>query len=178
MCRHPLIAASFWLAAAGATAAESPGLGVPLTPERIAAIELTVMPDGNGLPRGAGDAVAGAAVYEQHCRACHGQDGHGGPNDALVGGRGSLTSKSPLKTVGSYWPYATTLFDYVRRAMPYPAPGSLSADEVFSVTAYLLFENGIIEEHEQMNADTLPAVTMPNREGFRVPASITREVSP
>jgi cytochrome c len=110
--------------------------------------------------------VAGRRVYAQHCQACHGEGGRGGPNDTLVGSRGTLGGDAPVKTVGSYWPYATTLFDYVDRAMPYQAPGSLSADEVYAVTAYLLFENGIIADDAEMNAETLPKVAMPNRDGF------------
>ena len=146
---------------------DGPAHGTPLSAEDVAAIASTILPDGTGLPPGRGDAVTGAVVYGARCQACHGAGGRGGPNDALVGGRGSLAGDAPLKTVGSYWPYATTVFDYVRRAMPYNEPGSLSADDVYAVTAYLLKENGIIDEATVLNADTLPAVEMPNRNGFR-----------
>jgi len=105
-------------------------------------------------------------VFEQKCQSCHGEKGAGQPNDRLVGGHGTLASKSPVRTVGSYWPYATTLFDYVRRAMPYTQSHSLSDDEVYAVTAYLLHLNGITAESDVMNAETLPKVRMPNRENF------------
>jgi cytochrome c len=110
--------------------------------------------------------VEGAVVYEQKCQNCHGEKGAGQPNDRLVGGHGTLTSTGPVRTVGSYWPYATTVFDYVRRAMPYTQPHSLSDDEVYAVTAYLLHLNGIIGEADVMDAQTLATVKMPNRDNF------------
>ena len=152
---------------AGFTHADSPGLGTPVTAEEIHALDIAVTPDGHGLPAGSGTAQAGEALYAVHCLACHGEEGRGAGNDVLAGGIGSLTSDQPLKTVGSYWPYATTIYDYVRRAMPYPSPGVLTGDEVYALTAYLLFVNGIISRTEEMNADTLPAVRMPNRDNFR-----------
>ena len=100
--------------------------------------------------------------------ACHGVDGAGRPNDQLVGGRGTLRDAAPIRTIGSYWPYATTVFDYVRRAMPYVQPHSLSADETYALTAYLLALNGVIGEGDVMNATTLPKVVMPNRDNFDV----------
>jgi len=105
-------------------------------------------------------------VYEQKCQACHGAKGAGQPNDRLVGGQGTLASKAPVRTIGSYWPYATTVFDYVRRSMPYIQPQSLSDDEVYAVTAFLLNLNGIIGENDEMNAQTLPKVKMPNQPNF------------
>lgn len=123
-------------------------------------------PSGSGLPPGSGTAKQGAAVYAAKCVACHGANGGGKPADALVGGIGTLASAAPLRTVGSYWPYATTLFDYVRRAMPYDRPMSLTNDEVYAVSAYILSLNGIIPEEATMNAKTLPKVEMPNRSGF------------
>jgi len=158
------------LAAASATgtviAAEGPGLGAPVSESEAAAVDFVVMPDGRGLPQGSGDAEQGLVIYQRECRICHGDGGQGGPNDRLTGGIGSLTGEQPIKTIGSYWPYATTIFDYVRRAMPYHQPGNLSADDVYAVTAYLLAENGVIERDQVMTAETLPAVQMPNREGF------------
>lgn len=145
-----------------------PGLGEPVDAAAVARMSLTVYPDGAGLPPGRGDARTGAEVYQRHCQACHGPGGRGGVNGDLVGGDGSLTGAAPLRTVGSFWPYATTVFDYVRRAMPYPAPGSLSADEVYAVTAYLLAQGGIIDADTVLDARTLPAVSMPNRGGFVV----------
>ena len=145
---------------------ETPDLGRIVTPADIAGWDISIPPDGTGLPPGSGTAVAGIAVYEQKCQACHGAKGSGQPNDRLVGGGGTLASKTPVRTIGSYWPYATTVFDYVRRAMPYLQPQSLSDDEVYAVTAYLLNLNGIIGDTDEMNARTLPKVTMPNRSGF------------
>ena len=149
-----------------AAAQEGPGLGVPATPAEIAAWDLSIGPTGDGLPEGSGDARQGAAVYAAKCVACHGVDGRGQPNDRLVGGHGSLASDSAVKTIGSYWPYATTVFDYVRRAMPFTQPQSLSNDEVYAVTAYLLYLNGVIDEDDAMDAGSLPNVVMPNRDGF------------
>jgi S-disulfanyl-L-cysteine oxidoreductase SoxD len=157
------------LAAAGcarATTVETPNLGRPATAAQIAGWDISVGPDGAGLPPGSGTAAKGAAVYEQKCQACHGATGAGQPNDRLVGGHGTLTSAAPVRTIGSYWPYATTVFDYVRRSMPYIQPQSLSDDEVYGVTAYLLNLNGIIGENDEINARTLPKVKMPNQENF------------
>jgi S-disulfanyl-L-cysteine oxidoreductase SoxD len=151
---------------ARATKVEAPGLGKPATAAQIAGWDISVGPDGVGLPPGSGTAARGAAVYEQKCQACHGAKGAGQPNDRLVGGQGTLASKAPVRTIGSYWPYATTVFDYVRRSMPYIQPQSLTDDEVYAVTAYLLNLNGIIGENEEIDARTLPKVKMPNRENF------------
>lgn len=165
-CVRAAISVLIWLLSASGLAADGPGLGVPVTDEAAQAIDFTVMPDGTGLPRGEGDAMAGLAVYQAQCRICHGEGGQGGPNDRLVGGRGGLASPLPVKTIGSFWPYATTVFDYIRRAMPLQAPGSLTNDQVYALTAYLLFESGIIDEDAVINARTLPKVRMPNRDGF------------
>lgn len=108
----------------------------------------------------------GAAIYSNKCSACHGPTGIEGPKDRLVGGQGSLTTDKPIKTIGSYWPYATTLFDFIRRAKPMGTPGSLTNDEVYALSAYLLQINGVIDADAEMNARTLPAVRMPNRDGF------------
>jgi cytochrome c len=145
---------------------ELPSLGEPVSTEELARIDYTVMSDGAGLPDGSGDALTGGEIYRRSCLTCHGEKGTGGVNDDLVGGHGSLTTEKPVKTVGSYWPYATTLFDYIRRAMPYQSPGNLSNDELYAVTAYVLYLNGIIDERDKMNADTLAVVEMPNRDNF------------
>jgi len=168
MCmRDRLLIATIGLVLAGAaSAAESPNLGRPATAEEIAAWDLSIGPDGAGLPPGSGTPRQGEAVFAAKCAACHGENGAGKPNDRLVGGQGTIAADSPVKTVGSYWPYATTIFDYVRRAMPLPQSKSLSNDEVYSVVAYLLRLNGIIAEDDVMNARTLPQVRMPNRDGF------------
>lgn len=147
-------------------AEEGPGLGVPATAAEIAGWDVSIPPDGAGLPAGSGTPAQGAAIYAVKCIGCHGADGAGNPNDRLVGGQGTLASAAPVRTVGSYWPYATTLFDYVRRAMPYPLPHSLSDDEAYALTAYLLELNGIIDADAVIDAQTLPQVEMPNRGNF------------
>jgi cytochrome c len=148
-------------------AVKGPDLGQPVSAEDIAKWDIEIPPSGKGLPAGSGTVAAGEAVYVRTCESCHGPKGAGKPNDALVGGVGKLAGKGPaLKTVGSYWPYATTVFDYVRRSMPVTAPQSLSNDEVYAVTAYLLHLNGIIGADDVMDAKSLPAVKMPNRDSF------------
>ena len=151
---------------AGPATRETPNLGRPATQIEIAGWDISIPPDGRGLPQGAGTPAEGAFVYAQKCQACHGDKGGGGPNERLVGGQGTLAGKTPVRTVGSYWPYATTVFDYVRRAMPFAQPQSLTDSEVYAVTAYLLSLNGIIGERDVMNAETLPRVKMPNRDNF------------
>ena len=129
--------------------------------------DISIGPDGAGLPPGDGSPQQGEAVYAAKCLPCHGEKGSGKPNDQLVGGLGTLTGDRPaVKTVGSFWPYATTLFDYVRRAMPFNAPRSLSNDELYAVCAYILQLNGIIDDSAVMNAQTFAKVQMPNRDGF------------
>ncbi|WP_439400497.1 c-type cytochrome (plasmid) [Bradyrhizobium sp. PMVTL-01] len=150
-----------------AALANSPNLGKVITPEEVAPWDISISPDGAGLPPGSGTPKQGEAVYASKCLACHGEKGAGKPNDALVGGIGSLVGDKPaVKTVGSFWPYATTIFDYVRRAMPYNESKTLTNDELYAVAAYILQLNGIIGENETMNARTLPKVRMPNRDGF------------
>src|SRR6266478_8253486 len=143
-----------------------PAFGAAVSAEEVARWDISIPPSGVGLPKGGGSARQGLQVYEQKCMACHGAKGAGKPADALAGGVGSLATKTPMRTVGSYWPYSTTLFDYVRRAMPLNNPLSLSDDEVYAVSAYVLFLNGIIAEDAVMNAQSLPQVKMPNRDGF------------
>jgi S-disulfanyl-L-cysteine oxidoreductase SoxD len=147
--------------------AEAPQLGQAIAPVDIAPWDISIGPDGAGLPPGRGTATQGEAVYAAKCQACHGEKGQGGPNDALAGGIGSLApGKAPVKTVGSYWPYATTLFDYIRRAMPFPETKSLTNDEIYAVSAYILSLNGIIGTDDVLDAQSLPKVRMPNRDGF------------
>ena len=148
-------------------AQQSPNLGKSISPEELASWDISIGPDGAGLPAGSGSVKQGEAVFAAKCQACHGEKGAGQPNDRLVGGQGSLPGdKPPVKTIGSYWPYATTLFDYIRRAMPLNESKSLSNDEVYGVVAYLLNLNGVIPEGDTMNAQSLPKVAMPNRDGF------------
>jgi cytochrome c len=143
-----------------------PALGASVSAEEISRWDISIPPSGVGLLMGSGTARQGVRVYDQKCLVCHGVKGAGKPADALAGGIGTLATKTPVRTVGSYWPYATTLFDYVRRAMPITNPLSLTDDEVYAVTAYVLYINGIIGEDVPMNAQSLPQVKMPNRDGF------------
>ena len=149
-----------------ASAARAYEFGRAATPEEIKLWNIDVLPDGNGLPEGTGTVAHGKSVYEANCEACHGPNGQGGINDRLVGSQGTLASNNPIKTIGSYWPYATTVFDYIRRAMPYPAPGSLSAGDTYAVTAYLLSLNGILPDDATLDKKSLPKIRMPNRDGF------------
>ena len=142
------------------------GVGRAPTPEEIARWDIAIRPDGLELPEGSGSAVDGKDVYAARCVTCHGATGNEGPEDVLYGGGGTLDSARPLKTVGSYWPYATTLWDYVNRAMPFDRPSSLSSDAVYGVVAYVLFLNGIVEETDILDATSLPRIRMPNRDGF------------
>ena len=142
------------------------GLGQPATLDEIHLWNIDVSPSGEGLPPGRGTVSQGAAVYEAKCMKCHGASGTEGPMDRLVGGRQTLAGNLPIKTVGSYWPYATTLYDYIHRAMPFDAPQTLTPDDVYSVTAWLLHQNGIIAKDAVLDAVTLPAIQMPNRHGF------------
>ena len=146
----------------------SPGLGTPISEEDVAAWNLDVLPDGTGLPPGSGTSADGAPVYAQQCALCHGVNLEGGIAAALVGGRPLTDGIDTPKTIGTFWETAITIFDYTRRAMPFLAPRTLSDDQVYALTAYLLHMNGIIEEDDIMNAETLPQVQMPNRDGFIV----------
>jgi S-disulfanyl-L-cysteine oxidoreductase SoxD len=142
-------------------------LGRDATRQEVRAFDMSIAPDGKGLPAGSGDARTGRALYAAKCAMCHGQKGEGGSGSpALVGGIGTLKSKDPKLTVGSFWPYATTLYDYTNRAMPPQDPGSMTANETYAITAYILYMNGLVKEAERIDSKTLPKVVMPNREGF------------
>jgi cytochrome c len=147
-------------------AAQSPHLGRALTPDEVRKIDITVATDGKGLPPGSGSVSAGTAVYAKSCQSCHGEKGAGKPQDPLTGGLGTLATPKPVKTPASYWPVATTLFDYIRRAMPITSPQSLTNDEVYAVTAYILSIDGIVPADAVLDAKTLPRVKMPNKDGF------------
>jgi mono/diheme cytochrome c family protein len=162
--RHTVCAV---MLAAAPALAKTPQFGQSIFAADIAPWDISIGPDGAALPSGSGTARQGEAVYAAKCQACHGEKGVGGPNDVLAGGIGSLAaSKVPVKTVGSYWPYATTLFDYTRRAMPFPESKSLTNDELYAVSAFILNLNGIVGADEVLDAKSLPKVRMPNRDGF------------
>ena len=143
----------------------TPQLGVPISPADIAAWDISVGPDGAGLPAGGGTAKQATQLYVDKCASCHGPDLMGKPADRLIGGQGALATEG-VKTVGSYWPYAPTLFDFIRRSMPLNEPQSLTNDEVYKLSAYILFKNDIIGENAKMDAKSLAKVKMPNRDGF------------
>jgi len=142
------------------------GVGEPATVEQIRNLGASIAPDGSGLPEGSGTVSAGRMVYAAKCSSCHGEKGQGGIGPPLVGGQGTLGTAKPLKTVGSYWPYATTVWDYINRAMPFNQPGLLKPPEVYALVAYILNLNDIIGNNQTMDARSLPKVKMPNRDGF------------
>ena len=150
---------------AGIALAEGPNLGKPITPSDLSAWDINILPDGTNLPAGSGKAADGAKIFADKCSACHGDNGKGGIAGQLVGGP-PKASLDGGKTIANYWPYATTLFDFIRRAMPFTQPRSLSDQEVYALTAYLLAENKLIGENDEINATTLPKVRMPNRDNF------------
>jgi S-disulfanyl-L-cysteine oxidoreductase SoxD len=142
------------------------GIGRFATPAEIAGWSIDIDRDGNNLPPGSGTVTHGREVFDQQCAACHGTKGEGTVGDRLVGGQGTLATPKPVRTVGSYWPYAPTLFDYIRRAMPQNAPQSLSNEDVYAVSAYILNLNGLVAADATLDAKTLAAIKMPNRSMF------------
>jgi S-disulfanyl-L-cysteine oxidoreductase SoxD len=167
--RELCIAAFVVVALACATRAQTQnpyGIGRSATPAEIAGWSIDIDRDGNNLPAGSGSVSRGHEVFDQQCAACHGAKGEGGVGDRLVGGQGTLAMPKPVRTVGSYWPHAPTLFDYIRRAMPQNAPQSLSNDDVYAVSAYILNLNGLLPADATLDARTLRAVKMPNRSMF------------
>ncbi len=164
-----------WIAAAALAAlanvasaqAQSPyGIGRVAAPAEIAGWNIDIGRDGSGLPPGSGSVSHGREVFAQQCAACHGEKGEGGVGDKLVGGQGTIATAKPVRTVGSYWPYAPTLFDYIRRAMPQNAPQSLSNEDVYAVSAYILNLNGLLPADGTLDAKTLAVIKMPNRDMF------------
>jgi S-disulfanyl-L-cysteine oxidoreductase SoxD len=167
--RELCIAAFAVLALAGITRAQAQsafGIGRAATPAEIAGWNIDVDCDGNNLPPGNGSVSHGHEVFDQQCASCHGAKGEGGIGDQLVGGQGTIATPKPVRTVGSYWPYAPTLFDYIRRAMPQNAPQSLDNSEVYAVSAYILNLNGLLSADATLDAGTLRAIKMPNRSMF------------
>ncbi len=150
---------------AAALAAEGPQLGEPITQEDLAPWDITVMPDGTGLPAGSGTASDGAPIFAQKCAACHGNEGEGGIAAALHAGPPRATLDGG-KSIANFWPYATTIFDFIRRAMPPNAPNTLTGEEVYALTAYVLYLNELIGENDVIDQETLPEIEMPNRDNF------------
>lgn len=161
-----LVACTFGTGAAWAEPVGRYKLGHVPEPTEIAAWDIDARADGAGLPKGHGSVGDGKIIFAETCAACHGDRGQGQLADVLVGGKGTLNTAKPVKTIGSFWPYATTLYDYVHRAMPFNAPQSLTPDQVYAVTAYVLFLNGIVTEDATLDAASLPKIQMPNRAGF------------
>ena len=153
---------------ASVLAAQGPqyGLGRPAAEQEVKAADITIAPDGSNLPPGEGTVADGAQLYERTCRECHGPEGKGSEETGFIGAPQDLRGEKPSKTVGSYWPYATTLYDYIRRAMPFKTPGSLSNEQVYAVTAYILSLNGLLPADGSLNAEKLKQIEMPNRNGF------------
>jgi cytochrome c len=164
------------LAASQIAAQPGPGLGEPISEADLAPWDISIETNGDGLPPGSGSVTQGQAIYEAQCLSCHGPDGQDGQHDRLVGGHGTLEDFNQVRTIGSFWPYASTVFDYIRRAMPFNTPQSLSDDEVYAVTAYLLYLNGIVDAETTLNARRLQRIEMPNANGFIMAyPSITEE---
>lgn len=162
-----VIAAGLAFAAGAAAAADGPKFGKSISEADAAAWDISIGPDGVGLPAGSGTAMQGAPIYAAKCASCHGAKGEGGAGPRLVGGQGTLKAPAvPIQTVGSYWPYATTVFDFVRRTMPWNQPKTLTSDETYSLVAYILNMNGIVKDGDVLDKDTLPKIRMPNRDGF------------
>jgi S-disulfanyl-L-cysteine oxidoreductase SoxD len=162
-----LTAGLLLVATANPSKAETPHLGKPLDEAAIANWDISILPDGTGLPKGSGTSAQGAVIFAEKCSACHGDKARGGGvAAALVEEHKIVGISASQKTIKNFWPYATTIFDFIRRAMPFTAPRSLSDDEVYALTAYILSENKLIDAGEAMNADTLPKVKMPNRDNF------------
>jgi cytochrome c len=169
MYRSPLVATLLSTIAFGSARADTPPyhLGRAATASDIAAVGISVGSDGIGLPPGKATARDGQPLYEANCASCHGRRGEGSATyPALAGGQGTLKSAQPILTIGSYWPYATTVWDYINRAMPYQSPGTLSSQQVYALTAYLLYLNKIVTERQIIDRTTLPRIRMPNRQGF------------
>jgi S-disulfanyl-L-cysteine oxidoreductase SoxD len=168
MIRHVAIASALISLASAANAApRGPyGIGRTASAAEIAGWNIDIGRDGRGLPTGSGSVAHGREIFGQQCAACHGDEGQGGVGDRLVGGQGTLATPHPIKTVGSFWPYAPTLFDYIRRAMPQNAPQSLSNDDVYAVSAFILYLNGLLPADSVLDAKTMASIKMPNRNMF------------
>ena len=149
-----------------ANSQESVRLGIPVTQADLLGFDLIAPPDGSGFPPGTGTAREGKQIYDINCAVCHGASGEGASSNTVIVGGDMQSEGPPLRTVGSYWPYASTLFDFIRRAMPATAPKSLTSQQVYDVTAYILYMNGIVEEDTPINGETIRKIEMPNANGF------------
>ena len=161
-----LVCSSYLLLPVTSLADQRLGLGQALDLKTLSGWDIDISSSGQGLPLGSGISTQGEQIYSKKCQACHGENGTGGAANKLTGGAGSLTTSTPLKSIGSFWPYATTLFDYIRRAMPMNAPQSLTNEEVYALTAYLLSINGVIDKNMVIDASNLAKIKMPNANGF------------
>jgi cytochrome c len=165
--KRAISAASLLLVmATGAALAQTPNLGKPIDEAAIAPWDISIMPDGTGLPKGSGTPAQGAPIFAEKCAACHGENGKGGEAIALISDRELIGINAAQKTIRNFWPYSTTIFDFIRRAMPFQMPHSLSDDEVYALTAYILAGNKLIGPNDTMDAQTLPKVKMPYRDNF------------
>jgi cytochrome c len=165
--KRAIFAASLGLAmVTGAALAETPNLGKPIDEAAIAAWDISIMPDGTGLPKGSGTPAQGAPIFAEKCAACHGENGKGGEANAVISDRELIGINAAQKTIRNFWPYSTTVFDFIRRAMPFQMPHSLTDDEVYALTAYILAGNKLIGANDAMDAQSLPKVKMPNRDNF------------
>lgn len=167
----PILAAALLIA--GCATTQEPkaryGIGAAASVAEIHGWDIDVAPDGAGLPAGSGSVAQGRTLFGAKCAACHGAGGEGGAASRLVGGRGTLATAKPVATIGSFWPYATTVYDYINRAMPFDKPQSLAPQEVYALTAFLLHQNGVIGADAVLDAHSLPKIAMPNRNGFTSP---------
>jgi S-disulfanyl-L-cysteine oxidoreductase SoxD len=164
--RDLALAACMLALAAGTARSETPHLGRPVNPADLAAWDINVLPDGRNLPPGRGTAADGAKIFAEKCALCHGENGAGGHAARLIGGPPKASLDPGSKTIPNYWPYATTLFDVIRRSMPFTQPRSLTDGEVYALVAYVLAGNKLIGAEDEINATTLPKVRMPNRDNF------------
>ncbi len=156
----------FFIQLSHAEVVQGPGLGEPISAEELTTYDIGIMPDGTGLPSGAGSVQQGEKLYQEKCLACHGEGGVGNTGEQLAGAINKLTDEWPEKTIGTYWPYATTLFDFTRRSMPMNQPGSLTNDETYALVAYMLYLNNLVAEDVVMNSETIKNFQMPNKTGF------------
>jgi S-disulfanyl-L-cysteine oxidoreductase SoxD len=162
----PAALLGLFVAASPALAGDVPGLGLPVQESDLKAWDISVLPDGTGLPPGSGTFAQGAVIFAEKCAMCHGENAKGGLSAALIGGQPLSNGIETNKTIANFWAYSTTLYDYIRRAMPWPTPRTLNDNEVYALCAYILGLNKLIAENATMNADTLPKVEMPNRDNF------------